>query len=184
MAGKPVFHLDGEMVGIALEFGRQYLGTKDDNVRVVFLERSVEGEGQGTGKSVEDEVLVGKHRLDTVHLPAKFKLALRNAIGEGGENSVSHAVLRLQFLKRRIAVDKVFFIAIGKSWPPAQKGRALISDLGAEAVSGNGQAGNPRACCGSGHREIVLHASVCGRRADCAADSPDHLRCGDISQWP
>lgn len=83
MAGKPVFHLDGEMVGIALEFGRQYLGTKDDNVRVVFFERPVEGEGQGTGKSVEDEVLVGKHRLDTVHLPAKFKLALRNAIGEG-----------------------------------------------------------------------------------------------------
>ncbi|KJX86139.1 hypothetical protein SY94_4060 [Agrobacterium tumefaciens] len=28
-----------------------------------------------------------------------------------------------------------------------------------------------------------LHARICDGRADCLADSPDHLRCSDISQW-
>lgn len=157
MAGEAIFHLDGETVGITLEIRRQYFSAEDKDASAIFLKRLREGEGQGSGKSVEDEGFVGKHLFNAVRLPAKTELAIRNAIGEGCENAVSHAVLRLQFGGRRISVDKIFaFSAIGRDRPPAQKRRALKSDFGNVTVSGNGQTGNPRACRGGSHREIVL----------------------------
>lgn len=120
MAGETIFHLDGETVGITLEIRRRYFGAEDEDVSAVFLERLRKREGQGSGKSVEDEGFMSKHRFDAVHLPAKTEPTIRDAIGEGRENAVSHAVLGLHFGGRRISVDKIFvFTAIGRDRLPA-----------------------------------------------------------------
>ncbi len=124
-------------------------------MRAIFLEGLVENKGQGAGEAVENKVFMVKHRLDVVRFAAEIISALRNAVGEGRKNAVSHAVLRLQFRGCQISVNQILALfAIGRERSPAEKRCALISDLGAKTVAGNGQTGNPRACCGSGHREL------------------------------
>ncbi|MND58702.1 hypothetical protein D3C80_498710 [compost metagenome] len=58
-----------------------------------LFERPHKREGQGSGKSVEDEGLMGKDGFEVVRFTAEAILAVRDAIGERRENAVSDAIL-------------------------------------------------------------------------------------------
>ncbi len=183
MAGETIFHLDGEPVWIARKIGRPYIGAKQQNVGVIRLVGMDKDEGQGSGKSVKNQGFMGKYRFNAMVLPAKAEATIRNAVGEGGENAVSHSILRANVGWGQISVDEVLVPStVCREGSPAQERRALVGNFGRKPIPGNGDTSNSRACGRNSHREMSSACmSAVIRQMPCRF--ADHRRCGTISQW-